>query len=42
MTDLLAAGRFKTTPVKVAERGLADVPHWLQYMRDGKVYLCFL
>ncbi|KAJ7591663.1 dehydrogenase [Mycena floridula] len=37
LSDLLAAGKLKTTPVKLVPNGLADVQEWIEYQKEGKV-----
>jgi len=37
LSEQLALGRLKTTPVKVVPNGLADVAKWIEYHRQGKV-----
>ncbi|KAK7469018.1 Zinc-binding oxidoreductase alcohol dehydrogenase [Stygiomarasmius scandens] len=37
LSEQLALGRLKTTPVKVVPNGLADVAKWIEYHQQGKV-----
>jgi len=37
LTQLLAEGKLKTTPVKLVPNGLQDVQYWVEYQRQGKV-----
>jgi len=37
LTDLLAEGKLRTTPLKLVPNGVADVQQWIDYQKEGKV-----